>query len=310
MASTSSERISSVRRFNRLYTRSIGLLPEGHLDSSYSLVEARVLYEIAHRDRPLASAIAADLHLDLGYMSRILSRFESHGLIRKVRSPSDRRQVLLSLTRKGKTTFSGLDKRANADVAALLKKLSRSEQVRLTQAMSVIENVLAPSESAGEASSVTLRAPEAGDLGWVIQRHGEIYAAEYGWTVEFEWLVLRIVADYVTDFEPEKERCWIALHNRERVGCVFLVKKSETVAKLRLLLVEPDARGLGIGRRLVAECTDFARSAGYRKIILWTQSKLDAARHLYTEAGYRVIARESHHSFGEDLTAETWELKL
>jgi DNA-binding MarR family transcriptional regulator/N-acetylglutamate synthase-like GNAT family acetyltransferase len=269
-----------------------------------------VLYELAHRRRPTASAIAADLRLDLGYMSRIVTRFEKQGLIAKERSASDRRQAILTLTAKGKATFRGLDQRANTDVASLLSQLPAEKQGRMTAAMEVIERILAEDDAPSADAEVVLRPPLPGDLGWVVQRHGELYAAEYRWNAEFESLVARIVADFSEHSDAVKERCWIAERGGERVGCVFLVKKSAKVAKLRLLLVEPQARGLGVGRRLVEACTDFARAAGYKKIVLWTNSLLTSARHIYERAGYRLVASEEHHSFGHDLVGETWELQL
>lgn len=301
--------VEAVRRFNRFYTRTIGLLPERHLHTPFSLVEVRVLYELAHRAKPTATAIASDLRLDLGYMSRIVARLEELRLLERKTSAADRRQSILRLTAKGKSTFAKLNQRAADDVGAVLDKLTPDRQALVTGAMQVIERVLG-TDAPAVANAPTLRPPRPGDFGWVVQRHGEIYATEYGWNEEFEALVARIVADYIRDLEPAKERAWIAEHDGARVGSVFLVKKSTTVAKLRCLLVEPNARGLGIGRKLVSACTEFARHAGYRKIVLWTQSNLLAARRIYAAEGYRLIDSVPNHSFGHDLVAETWELRL
>jgi DNA-binding MarR family transcriptional regulator/N-acetylglutamate synthase-like GNAT family acetyltransferase len=301
------DQVEAVRRFNRFYTRTIGVLPEGHLNSPYSLVEVRVLYELAHRDGTTATDLIDELALDAGYLSRILRRFEERALITRRRSKEDGRQTLLALTRKGRSTFAVLNDRARDGVRAILRPLSRDEERRLEQAMRTIEVLLGHQ---ARAAPFTLRSFQAGDLGWVVQRHGALYAEEYGRDQRFEALVARIVADFVDHFDPKKERCWIAEQNGENVGCVFLVRKSSTAARLRCLLVEPRARGAGIGARLVDECTRFARKAGYRKIMLWTNSVLTDARRLYQRAGYRLVAQERHHSFGHDLVGETWELNL
>jgi DNA-binding MarR family transcriptional regulator/GNAT superfamily N-acetyltransferase len=302
--------IDAVRRFNRFYTTKVGVLPHGHLESRYSLIEVRVLYELAHRELATATEIAGDLQVDLGYMSRIVNRFENAGLISRRRSSDDGRQRRLTLTAAGKRVFRDLNQRASANVAGLLSPLSTDQRVLVTGAMKTIESALVDDRTARTAESVQLRAPNPGDLGWVVQRHGEIYAAEYAWDNEFEGLVARIVAEFVENFDPAKERCWIAERRGERAGCVFLVRKSAKIAKLRLLLVEPDARGSGLGSQLVTECINFARAAGYRKVALWTNSVLGAARRIYERAGFRVIETERHHSFGHDLVAETWELEL
>ncbi len=301
-------RIASVRQFNRFYTQKIGVLDEGLLHSPFSLTEARVLYELAHRDRPGASELARELHLDPGYLSRILRSFRRQGLIDRARAVGDGRRSHLSLTTAGKAAFAPLDARSRDEIAAQLAPLGESRQRRLVAAMRSIEQLLDP-VSAGEEAFV-LRPPEPGDIGWVAARHGAIYAAEYGFDARFEALVAEIAAAFVTHFDPRWERCWIAEKDGEPVGSVFLVRDTDSVAKLRLLLVEPAARGLGIGRLLVAECVGFARTAGYRKITLWTQSMLVAARHLYQEAGFDLVRTEPHHSFGHDLVGEYWELAL
>jgi DNA-binding MarR family transcriptional regulator/GNAT superfamily N-acetyltransferase len=306
------QRTDAVRRFNRFYTRQIGLLQEGLLDTSFSLTEARVIYELAHRDQTTAAALGNDLGLDAGYLSRILSSFERRNLIEKTRSESDRRQSLLTLTKHGRKAFAPLEARSIDQVAAMLSTLPEAGQGRLISAMQTVQSLLgAPLESAGaNRAPYLLRPHQPGDMGWVVYRHGVLYAQEYGYDENFEALVAEIVARFIQHYDAKRERCWIAEREGERVGSVFLVAQSKSVAKLRLLLVEPSARGLGIGARLVAECIRFARQAGYKKIVLWTQSELDAARHVYKKAGFRVIEKNRHHSFGKDLTAETWELSL
>jgi DNA-binding MarR family transcriptional regulator/N-acetylglutamate synthase-like GNAT family acetyltransferase len=303
-----STRVESVRRFNRFYTRQIGLLHEGLLESALSLTEVRVLYELAHRQMPTASEIAQDLGLDAGYLSRLLRGFQRRGWISRQSSRTDARQSLLSLTPGGKATFVPLDRRARKDVEGMLAKLSEAEQRRLTDAMQTVEKLLREREQ--PRIPYILRAHEPGDMGWVVHRHGALYAEEYGYSEEFEALVAEIVAHFLRHLDAKRERCWIAERESEIVGSVFLVKKTKRVAQLRLLLVEPSARGLGIGRRLVSETIRFARQAGYRRIILWTQSELLAARHLYKEAGFQITDRKKHHTIKKNLIAETWELKL
>jgi len=309
---TLDQRTDAVRRFNRFYTRQIGLLQEGLLDTSFSLTEARVLYELAHRDQTTAAALGDDLGLDAGYLSRILSSFERRTLMEKTPSERDRRQSLLTMTKQGRKAFAPLEARSSGQVAAMLGTLPEAGQRRLISAMQTVQSLLgAPLESVGANSAPYLLRPhQPGDIGWVVHRHGALYAQEYGYDENFEALVAEIVAKFIHYYNATRERCWIAEREGERVGSVFLVAQSKSVAKLRLLLVEPSARGLGIGARLVAECIRFARQAGYKKIVLWTQSELDAARHVYKKAGFRVIEKNRHHSFGKDLTAETWELSL
>jgi DNA-binding MarR family transcriptional regulator/N-acetylglutamate synthase-like GNAT family acetyltransferase len=302
-------RVGAVRRFNRFYTRQIGVLREGLLGSSYSLTEVRVLYELAHRDRPTATDLGRALGLDAGYLSRILRGFQRRGLIEKARSQADGRETLLSLTKKGQRTFAPLDERSSAEIGGLLGRISPHGQTRLVEAMRTIESLLGGAERK-QQTPFLLRSHQPGDMGWVVHRHGMLYAREYGWDERFEALVAEIVATFVRNFDPKRERCWIAERDGEIVGSVFLVKQSKMVAKLRLLLVEPTARGVGLGSRLVSECERFARQAGYRKIVLWTNSVLRAARHIYEEAGYRLVHEERHHSFGHDLIGETWELDL
>ena len=301
-------RIDAVRRFNRFFTRRIGVLREGLLHTPYSLTEARILFETAHRDDLTASDLSRELGLDPGYLSRILARLEQQGLIDKVRSETDARRRLLSLTPEGEDAFSLLDGRSREEAAEMLGELSEGDQRRLLEAMQTIEGVLTKGFKFSEP--FFLRTHEPGDMGWVVHRHGVLYAREYGWDERFEALVAQIVADFINNFDPVKERCWIAEMGGENVGCVFVVKASDTVAKLRLLLVEPKARGLGLGTRLVEECIRFARSRGYKTLTLWTNSVLDAARHIYEEKGFRLVEEEEHHSFGNDLVGQNWELAL
>ncbi len=301
--------VSAVRRFNRFYTRQIGVLREGLLKSRFSLAEVRVLYEIAHRNQSTATELCQELGLDPGYLSRILGGLEKRSLISKSVSQADGRQSLLGLRARGRETFATLDARQNQEVAAMLRQLSPAEQVRLVQAMTTVEALLGGQDE--PKAPYILRTHQPGDMGWVVHRHGVLYAQEYGYDEHFEALVAEIAAAFIQHFDPKRERCWIAEKDGEIVGSVFLVKKSKTVAKLRLLLVEPSARGLGIGKRLVGECVRFAKQVGYRKMVLWTQSELPAARHIYTEAGFRLVEEKPHHSWGRnDLVSESWELKL
>jgi len=301
--------IHAVRGFNRFYTRQIGVLREGLLKSPFSLAEVRVLYELAHRQQPAASELCKQLGLDPGYLSRILRGLEKRGLLRKSASQADGRQSLLGLTARGKDTFATLDARQSAEVATMLRPLSAARQSRLVQAMHVIEELLGAAPE--PKTPYILRSHQPGDMGWVVHRHGVLYAQEYGYDEHFEALVAEIAAKFIQHFDAKHERCWMAEREGEIVGSVFLVKKSQTVAKLRLLLVEPSARGLGIGQRLVGECLRFARQVGYRKIVLWTQSELPAARHIYQEAGFRLVQQKKHRSWGrEDLVSEIWEVKL
>lgn len=302
------DRVDAVRRFNRFYTRQIGLLGKGYLDSPFTLAEVRVLYELAHRESPTASDIAKALELDAGYLSRMLLGFRKRGFLARKASRKDARQSHLSLTRKGRAAFEALEAKSQDGVAKMIGRLSSSELNRLMSAMGAIEGLLG--DRVAPKSPYLLRPHQPGDMGWVIHRHGALYAEEYGWDERFEALVAKIAAGFIQKFDARRERCWIAERDGAIVGSVFLVKQSGRVAKLRLLLVEPSARGLGIGARLVDECVRFARQAGYRKITLWTQSMLDAARHIYRKAGFRVVKRERHQSFGLKLTGETWELAL
>jgi DNA-binding MarR family transcriptional regulator/N-acetylglutamate synthase-like GNAT family acetyltransferase len=334
------QRVEAVRRFNRLYTRRIGVLQDGYLESPFSLAEVRVLYELAHRQQTTASELARQLELDPGYLSRILRKFHERGMLERTRSARDGRETHLSLTPHGRDTFEPLEAGARKQIGALLNGMSEARQDRLVDAMASIEDLLEPpstatdaevqSDTAGQVHTTARRSVPAddasgqpidsavvlrtvarpGDFGWVVERHGAIYAQEYGWDLTFEALVASIVAKFVEHFDPERERVWIAERNGERLGCLFLVRASRRVAKLRLFLVEPDARGLGIGRHMVDELIAFARASGYHTVRLWTQSVLLAARHIYAQAGFKLIAEEPNHAFGADLVSETWEVRL
>jgi DNA-binding MarR family transcriptional regulator/GNAT superfamily N-acetyltransferase len=310
MAIDSLERqTQAVRQFNRFYTRQIGVLQEGLLKSPYSLTEVRVLYEIANRQQSAASQLCAELSLDPGYLSRTLQKFQKLGLISREPSPTDGRQTLLSLTAVGKKAFAVLNARSSDEVRGMLEKLSASQRMSLTKAMSTIEALLSPANHA--QPPYLLRQHQSGDLGWVVYRHGVLYSQEYGYDERFEALVAGIVAEFIKNYDPKRERCWIAERDGENIGAVFLVKKSDMVAKLRLLLVEPSARGMGVGKRLVAECVRFAHQAGYKKMVLWTQSELTAARKIYEQAGFKLAKQEAHQSWGRnDLVSETWQLKI
>ena len=311
MAATLDEldaRVAAVRAFNRLLTRQIGLLQEGYLDSPFSLTQVRVLYELAHREGATASEIARDLGLDAGYLSRILANFSKLGLVDRAASEEDARRSILSLTSRGREVFIPLEQRSHADISALLARLTATDQERLVEAMQTIQTLLDVTSEPN--ADVLFRPPRAGDMGWVVQRHGALYAREYGWDETFEALVAEIVARFIRNYDPKRERCWIAELQKRNVGCVFCVKKSTRVAQLRLLIVEPEARGLGIGRRLVDECIQFARGVGYRKMTLWTNDILISARRIYEAAGFRLVQEEPHRSFGHDLVGQNWELEF
>jgi DNA-binding MarR family transcriptional regulator/GNAT superfamily N-acetyltransferase len=300
--------VESVRRFNRFYTRQIGVLDEGMLASPYSLAEARVLYELAHRDQPTAAEVGRALGLDAGYLSRILRGFQRRGLVESTPSAADGRQHLLRLTAPGRETFDTLDCRARAAIGAMLGRLPAPDQRRLAAAMATVEAVLAAEPDSREP--YLLRPHQPGDMGWIVHRHAVVYAQEHGFDERFEALVAEIAAKFLRDLDPARERCWIAERDGGIVGSVCLVKESDRVARLRLLLVEPQARGLGLGRRLVAECIRFARRCGYDKITLSTDAELSAARHLYEGAGFRLVHEEPHSSWGPDCIFQTWELEL
>jgi DNA-binding MarR family transcriptional regulator/GNAT superfamily N-acetyltransferase len=302
--------VQAVRRFNRLYTPHIGVLGERHLGSDFSLTEVRVLYELAHVQHPTATAIARTLGLDAGYLSRILAGFRRRGLVRRHPTSEDRRQSLLGLTALGRRAFARLDDRANAQITHLLEPLDGRKRGELVRSLETARRLLAPESS--RQGAVLLRTHRPGDLGWIVERHGALYAQEYGWDERFEALVASIVADFGRQHDPSREACWIAERDGERVGSVMLVRdaQDETRARLRLLLVEPSARGIGLGRTLVETCTSFARTAGYQTIVLWTQSVLSAARAIYASLGYRKVSEEPHPGFGKPLVSESWELVL
>jgi DNA-binding MarR family transcriptional regulator/GNAT superfamily N-acetyltransferase len=300
--------VDRVRRFNRLYTRQIGLLNRHYLDSGFSLAEVRILYELAHREALTASDLIRELGIDAGYLSRVLLGFRKRGLIARKVSGRDARLSHLFLTGKGRKTFAPLQARSTGDIGRLLASLSPENRGQLVQAMQRIENILARED--GRPRPFLLRTHQPGDMGWVVHRHGVLYAREYKFDQTFEALVAEITAKFIRDFDPRRERCWIAERDGEIVGSVFLVKVSKHTAKLRLLLVEPSARGLGLGRRLVEECVRFAGEAGYKKVVLWTQSILTAARATYRQQGFELIHSQPERKFGHDLIAETWELKL
>jgi DNA-binding MarR family transcriptional regulator/GNAT superfamily N-acetyltransferase len=302
-------RVDAVRRFNRFYTRQIGLLQDGLLKTRFSLTEARVLYELARRsDGTTASDIVRELGLDHGYLSRILSRFSEHGLIAKKRARADARQTLLSLTAKGRKAFAPLERRSHDLVESMLRGISVAQQKRVVAAMQEIENIVGGKKA--EARRYILRPHRTGDMGWIVTRHGVLYGTEFGWDSGIEALTAEIVYTFLKNFDPTREHCWIAEIDGQPVGSVFLVHETDTVARIRLLLVEPQARGLGIGRRLVDECIRFARQAGYEKITLWTHAVLTTARAIYQRAGFQVTERWVHDDFGKPEPSETWELKL
>jgi DNA-binding MarR family transcriptional regulator/ribosomal protein S18 acetylase RimI-like enzyme len=302
------EHISAVRRFNRFFTRQIGVLREGLLHSPYSLTEARIIFELANRSNLTASNLCNELGLDAGYLSRILSKLEQQSLIEKTRSDNDGRQRLISLTTEGQNAFSLLDNRSNDEISEMLSELNESNRVRLIEAMHTIEGIL--DHNFKYAEPFYLRHHEPGDIGWVIHQHGLLYNQEYDWDEDFEALVAQICADFINHYDPRKERCWIAEMQGERVGSIFCVKAGEDIAKLRLLLVVPKARGMGLGTRLVEEGIRFAKRSGYKKLTLWTNDVLVEARKIYEKNGFRLVEEEPHHSFGHDLVGQNWDLML
>ncbi|MGJ4883783.1 MULTISPECIES: helix-turn-helix domain-containing GNAT family N-acetyltransferase [unclassified Bradyrhizobium] len=301
-------KVAAIRAFNRFYTRKLGALDQHLLDSPFSLAEARVLYELAQYDAISAKEIGLSLGLDAGYLSRIVQSFDEQGLITRTPLPTDRRQQQLGLTARGRQAYAKLDRSSQKEIAAMLAPLAPSVRDRLVGAMTTIETALEPQQPG--RSPVLLRSHRPGDIGWVVSRHGAVYAEEYGWDVSFEALVAEIGAQFIRSYDPAREHCWIAELAGEPVGSIFLVKGSDEVAKLRLLLVEKKARGLGVGRALTEQCIRFAREKNYRTIELWTQSILTAARDIYARAGFRKIAEEPHAMFGVPLTGETWRLEL
>jgi len=312
MTTANPQRIAAVRRFNRFYTRQIGVLRKGYLDSPFSLGEGRVLYEIAHGNGPTASDIARVLDLDAGYLSRMLRHFEKRGLLTRKTSATDARQSHLALTARGAKTFAPLERRSQQQAGAMLGQLKPASQARLVAAMGEIETLLDNAAAAAreEKPQIILRSPRPGDFGWIVARNAELYAQEYGWSQPFEGLCAQIVADFANKYDPKCERCWIAELNGENVGTVMLVKDKDGVARIRLLLVDPKARGLGLGARLVDECVRFARKAGYQHLTLWTHSVLTAARHIYEKAGFKLTRSEKHKSWGKPVVSEHWDMDL
>lgn len=310
MSAPSAHHIEAVRRFGRFYTRRIGVLEEGLLDSPFPLPEARLIYELAHHERTTATNLIEELGLDPGYLSRLLRRLHERGVVAKEPSPEDGRRTLLSLTHEGEEAFARLNAAARESIGAMLGPLDEDDRRRLVGAMATLEAILGAGSEPG--APYILRLPEPGDLGWVVARHGALYAREHGYDQRFEALVADVVASFGRDHDPVRERCWIAERAGENVGSVMVVAhpEREGVARLRLLLVEPEARGLGIGGRLVAECTRFARRAGYHTLTLWTSSALDDARRLYEREGYRLVHEEPHPLFPDGQTGQTWELPL
>jgi len=305
-------RVAAVRRFNRFYTRQIGALRKNFLDSPYSLGEARVLYEIGNGNARTATEIGRSLDLDAGYLSRVLRDFEKRALIRRETSERDARQSHLTLSPRGRKAFALLNRLSQHDIGAMLGKLAPARQTQLIAAMNLIEQLLGGEDELkpSERRDYIVREPRPGDFGWIVKRNAEIYADEYGWTAPFEGVCSQIVADFVNKFDPKRERCWIAEMKGENVGSIMLAKDDDDTARIRLLLLDPKARGLGIGTRLVDECIRFARRAGYKKITLWTHSVLTAARHIYQKAGFRLMRTERHRSWGRPVVSEHWDLEL
>lgn len=300
-------RVAAMRRFSRFYTRQIGLLQGAFLESPFSLSEGRVLYELSKHEKLTASDLVAGLGLDHGYLSRILQRFEKQGLIERTRSRDDARQSHLSLTAKGRKAFAPLDERSHDQVHDILQRLAPGQQKRVTDAMRTIEALIGEKP---EKTEVKLRAHRPGDMGWVVEKHGALYASEYGWNNRIEAITAEIVGAFLKNFDPRRERCWIAELDGEIVGCVFLVRETDKVARLRLLMVDPAARGLGVGKRLTEECISFARKAGYRRITLWTHTVLKAARGIYQALGFKLTKQWVHDDFGKKEKSETWDLDL
>lgn len=301
-------RVDAIRHFNRFYTRQIGVLNEGLLKSDLSLTEMRVLYEVGRRGDVSPAELGRDLSLDAGYLSRILRGFESRGMITRRTSDTDGRQSILSPTDLGRVAIAEYERRSREEIAAMLAEVPAADQRRLVKAMRAVEGILAPEPD--KAATIVLRPHRPGDMGWVVQSHAVLYTTEYGWDDRFEAMVAEIVGRFLRDLDPKRERCWIAEKDGEPVGSVFLVRHSDEIAKLRLLLVDARARGLGIGRRLVQECIRFARLAGYRGITLWTNDPLTTARAIYEKEGFRLVKEERHAMFGPEMTGQTWDLEL
>lgn len=307
IAEVSTNRIAAVRAFNRSYTRFLGALNEHLHNTPYSLTEARVLYELGQQDETAVSALRHTTGLDAGYLSRLLGRFEESGLVRRERSSADARRQVVRLTSKGYDSFRVLDTKSVAQIRELLADLDDDEQLRLLAAMDLIRRRI---DRPDTKPDVALRPPEPGDFGWVIERNGALYASEHGFDSSYEALVARIVAEYLDKHDPDRERAWIAELDGDRVGAIFCVRKDDTTARLRLLHVEPSARGAGVGTTLVDECVQFGRSAGYHAMELWTVSVLTPARRIYQRAGFELVAEDTAQRFGHELTGQTWRLDL
>ena len=308
--SAAGEAIDRIRGFNRLYTRQLGLLDQGLLGSEFTLTEARVLYELANHGETTATEIARELGIDLGYLSRLIKKFDRRRYIKRTRSPTDARQSRLRLTEKGRTVFDPLDRAARSQIAAMIGPMTREQRGELVAAMQRIRRLLRPEPEPRGREAYGIRPLEVGDIGWITHRQGLLYAQEYGWDGTYEALVAEILAGFVKHFDPHGENAWVAERDDAIVGSVFLVRASDSVAKLRLLYVEPAARGMGVGRRLVHECIEFARAKGYRTLTLWTNDVLASARRIYEAAGFQLMREERHHSFGKDLNGQTWDLAL
>jgi len=305
------DRVAAVRSFNRFFTRQIGVLREGLLHSEYTLTEMRVLYELAHQGDQPAAALGRDLGLDRGYLSRILAKFESAGLVSKVPSATDGRSKLLHLTAQGRAVYEPLDRRSREEVGDLLARFGEADQLRMLDAMRTIQQMLDAESGLKYAQPFVLRSHRAGDMEWITRRHGAIYTEQQGWDDSFGTLVGEICADFERNFDPALEHCWIAEMAGQPVGSIALARDGEEgVGKLRLLLVEEQARGYGLGSRLVDECHRYARAAGYRKMRLWTTDQQTEARQIYRNKGYLLVAGEPVHAFGQDMVNETWELML
>lgn len=308
MSDDLSRTIASVRTFTRFYTRIIGLLDEGLLNSPYSMVEARVLFELGQEDEADLIRLRNDLGIDSGYMSRIVARLQAAGIVTTRRSATDARHQILKLTDQGRDAYAMLDGRSAEQIATLLQGLDLAQKRMVVTSMEHVQRLL--SAQPREQLPLTFRGPRSGDYGWIIERHGQLYADEFGWDERFEALVARIVADYMADHDPDRERCWIAERDGTRLGCVFVVRHTDDIAKLRLLIVDPLARGTGLGRALVRLCVAFAREAGYHHLVLWTNDVLIGARHIYETEGFQLAEQTPHADFGPPMVGESWALEL
>lgn len=302
------QRIRAIRQFNRFITRKVGALQEGLLHSSYSLAEVRVMFELAHRNDLTAAQLTKELGIDAGYLSRILGKFDQRGFINKIRSETDGRKMILQLTEKGMDAYAPLNQRSNEEIAEMLAEIPDADQQRLLEAMQTVERLL--TSDFKYAEPFMLRSHFPGDMGWIIYKHGVLYSREYGWDERFEAAVSQIAADFINNYNPEKEHCWIAEMGGDNVGSIVLAQENENTARIRLLIVDPKARGMGVGSRLVEEAVRFAKRKGYQRIVLWTNHVLKEARHIYRSKGFQLVFEEEHNNFGPTLIGETWELQL